>query len=129
VANAPPTDDYPSGQALSIYSFPLVTPGRKVRVVGAADLRQFTEVSTDVATDTGLADSALDVLALAAAENVAVMEEGRRNQLDMQGDTRRGAEVPMTAWTAQARELRRRYQERLGEERARLTNLYPYRSH
>jgi hypothetical protein len=100
-----------------------------VRVVGAADLRQFTEVSTDVATDTGLADSALDVLALAAAENVAVMEEGRRNQLDMQGDTRRGAEVPMTAWTAQARELRRRYQERLGEERARLTNLYPYRSH
>lgn len=127
VADAPPTTDYPSGQALSLFAFHLLVPGRKVRAIGAADLQQFAYTSTDVAADTGLAESALDILSVGAAEHVAVLEEGRRNQLHMQGDTRRGAEVPMTAWSATARELRRRYDERLGEERAKLLARYPDR--
>lgn len=121
------SDEYPSGQSLTLYDLDFLTPGRRLRITGSAPLLPLEPDAFDAAAAVGLAESAIDVPALGVAARLASLEEGRRQQLDAQGDPRRAEQVSMSAWTAVGRDLRRLYDRRLAEERSNLLAYTPYR--
>ena len=123
-ANADPTD-FASGSSLSIYD-PIV-PGRTVRVVYTHQPAPFT--SGEQFTDTGLQDSAQDVVRYGAAYRLAPWFDVARvpglvaeqNYAAGLGRTQSGSQL--------SRFLVQAYQLRLQEEAASLHTLFPIRSH
>jgi hypothetical protein len=119
-----PTSAFPSGSALFIE--PRVTPGQTIRVRYRS---QFTGVSalTDDVTVTGIPVSALDLPPLGAAITVMGSRPIVRADTSSQGDTRRATEVATADTTNAAAALRALRAQRIGEERERLSQQWPYR--
>jgi hypothetical protein len=85
-------------------------------------------LDTDLVATCGLSDSMLDIPPLGAAAGLLLATEGRRAQVTSQGDSRRPGEVPPGSNSSAAREMRRRYEQRVNDEAARLIVKNPYRT-
>lgn len=81
----------------------------------------------DVETMCGLSPSMTDIPPLGAAVSLLRTTEGRRNQINAQGDPRRAGEVGAGANATAAREMDRDFKSRINEEYARLVNQNPIR--
>jgi hypothetical protein len=98
-----------------------------VEVTYAVKIAPPTSYTDSLVTDCGLPRSAIDVPALGAAATLMWGQEARRVNQRAQGDPRRAEDTPITGATNAARELARRYRDRLDEEHARLVQRNPYR--
>lgn len=104
-----------------------VPPGPVIRVLYALPFAVPTLLSQDLTDDLGIPATMADIPVLGATADLALGLEGRRLIPTSQGDGRRAEEVPITAGSALARELRRAQNDRIQGERARLGRLFPYR--
>jgi hypothetical protein len=105
------TRDYPAGTEFRfIYRAPFVTA---------------PALSTDVVTYCGLTDSMVDIPPLGATAELLRSTESRRTQIHNQGDPRRADEVPTTSNAGIAREMQRRFEDRVSDEYVRLINRNP----
>jgi hypothetical protein len=86
-----------------------------------------TAITDDPRADVGLTDSMLDIPALGTVVTLLRTTEGRRDQVQTQGDSRRSGEVGVGANLTAAREFERDYKSRIGEEYTRLTARNPWR--
>ncbi len=119
-----PTTTFPSGNALSIDSPGF--PGLPLRIRYAAPFTQIAALTDDLTTTVGLPSSASDLIWLGAAIRQMESRDTRRSFLETQPDTRRSAEVPPGASQGSLTLLRKRFDERVGQERMRLVQRYPY---
>ena len=119
LSNSVSTSDFPSGRALFIRdaypNFPVMV---KAKI-------PYTQIDASMAAT--IPDIPSDLLAVAAAWRLTAPREIKRNFDEVQGDTRRAAEVPPGANLGGSRELGRLRKERIHEEAARLRQLYPMR--
>jgi hypothetical protein len=99
--------------------------GTKVQFVYKAPFTAASSVTSDLVTDCGLADTMTDIPPLGVAMMLLQTTESRRVQVQTQGDARRAEEVPATANSNAASQLRRLYRERVQDEYARLTARLP----
>lgn len=97
----------------------------QVEVSYRAPFAEATSVNDDLVTQCGLAPTMEDIPALGAAAGLLLTTEGRRSQVSVQGDPRRATEVGQGANSSAAREMRRRYDERMDDEYVRLVNSDP----
>ena len=118
------TGDFASGTALVL--FEEGQSGRDVRVAYTGPYIPFADLGDDIA-DTGLQDTAHDIPPLGASMRLQSMREGQRNFNEVQGDTRRAAEVPVGAQLAGVRGPAGIRQARIMAERSRLRKRWPYR--
>lgn len=117
------TTDFPSGNALVLPGG--IPNGYTVRVTYKASFAHVTAATSNVASTSGLPDTALDLLDLGAAVRLLKPLEPARNYTDSQGDTRRAEEVPPGALERSVRGLEQMYERRVQAEAARLRGLYP----
>lgn len=118
-----PTTDFASGQALNIFA-----PGWQgydLRVMYKAAFGKFGALTDDSATTCGLLDTTVPLVMVGAAIRCMAGKEILRNLTDVQGDTRRAAEVPAGAVANSVNGLRMLRQQMITEEQARLAALYP----
>jgi len=99
--------------------------GTKVQFVYKAPFTAASSVTSDLVTDCGLAETMTDIPPLGVAMMLLQTTESRRVQVQTQGDARRAEEVPATANSNAASQLRRLYRERVQDEYARLTARLP----
>jgi len=99
--------------------------GTEVTFVYKAPFTVATALSDNLVTDCGLSDSMTDIPALGVVTSLLSTTESRRIQVQTQGDARRADEVPATANSAAAREMRRVYRDRIQDEYTRLRAKYP----
>ena len=99
--------------------------GTEVQFVYKAPFTAATSLSDNVVTVCGLSETMVDIPALGVAVMLLNTTESRRNQVQTQVDARRADEVPATANSSQATQLRRLYRERIQDEYARLMNKLP----
>lgn len=99
--------------------------GTEVQFVYKAPFSSASSLTTDVVTECGLAESMVDIPALGVSMMLLNTTESRRVQVQTQGDARRADEVPATANSSQATQMRRLYRERIQDEYARLMNRMP----
>lgn len=118
-----PTTDFPSGIALVLPEGGIPV-NSTIRLRYRAPLGQLAALGDDVAA-TGLPASATDLPPLGAAIRVLAGRPVRRNNLDVQGETRRAAEVSTADLLNQAGALRQLRQVRLSEEANRLYAQWP----
>lgn len=119
-----PTGDFASGFALFV---PRGAPGRDIRVVYRGQFSEMDALADDVETNTGLPYSCFDILAMGAALRCAAPAEIDRNQMGAQGSGRRSSEVPAGARLNAVRGLAQLRQDRISQERARLSRRFPTR--
>lgn len=117
------TDDFPSGNAVVLP--PGIISGRTVRVLYRGAFGAITATTSNVASTSGLPESALDILSLGAAVRLLAPLEPSRNYTDSQGDTRRAEEVPPGAQDRSVRALLALRDDRIKAEAARLRAKYP----
>lgn len=86
-----------------------------------------TALTDNPVTVCGLADSMLDIPPLGAAAQVARSMEGRRNQVQVQGDPRRAEEVQQTGNLRLASSWDVDFAERCNQEYARLLSVESFR--
>lgn len=98
----------------------------QIDVTYRAPFLEAPSLETDLATQCGLAPSMEDIPALGAAAALLLTTEGRRGQVSVQGDPRRAEEVVAGSNSSAAREMRRRFDERVNEESIRLVNANPW---
>lgn len=104
-------------------------PNRSVIIKGKFSfLPLAADLTADVSTSK-VPTSCLDILSIGAAWRLTSSREIRRNFDEVQGSPRRGDEVPAGANLGGSRELGRLRQLRINEEAARLSQMYPNRSH
>ncbi len=84
-------------------------------------------LTDDPVADVGLATSMLDLPPLGAAVSLLRTTEGRRLQVQAQGDSRRASEVTPGSNLTAAREFERDFRNRVNDEAMRLAAMYPYR--
>jgi hypothetical protein len=97
----------------------------QIDVTYRAPFLEATSLEADLVSQCGLAPSMEDIPSLGAASALLLTTEGRRNQVSVQGDPRRPGEVPPGSNSSAAREMRRRYEDRIDDEYARLINADP----
>lgn len=86
-----------------------------------------TALTDDPIADVGLTSHMLDIPALGTAVTLLRTTEGRRMQVQSQGDSRRPTEVGQGANLNTAREFERDLKSRIGDEASRLIAQDPYR--
>ena len=99
--------------------------GTEVEFVYKAPFSAATSLSDDVVATCGLAPTMTDIPPLGVAMMLLQTTESRRVQIQTQGDARRADEVPATANSNAASQLRRLYRERVQDEYSRLTARLP----
>jgi hypothetical protein len=99
--------------------------GTEVQFVYKAPFTQATSLSDDVVSVCGLSETMVDIPALGVAVMLLNTTESRRVQVQTQVDARRSDEVPATANSSQATQMRRLYRERIQDEYSRLMNKLP----
>lgn len=99
--------------------------GTEVEFVYKAPFTAASSLTDDLVTDCGLAQTMTDIPPLGVAMMLLQTTESRRVQVQTQGDARRAEEVPATANSNAASQLRRLYRERVQDEYARLTARLP----
>lgn len=118
------TADFASGMAL----FPDGGhPGRDLRVVFRDQFAPLTALANVASTTTGLAESAVELLAMGAALRLAGVAEIDRNLTSSQGNSRRANEVPAGSRVNAIRGLAGMYRQRVVQEANRLKRSYPTR--
>lgn len=105
----------------------IFTAAQHIEVTYATKIIRPTAYDDSLVTDCGLPSSAIDIPALGVAATLMWGQEARRVNQRAQGDPRRAEDVGLTGATNAARELARRYQQRIDEEAARLMQRNPYR--
>ena len=118
------TSDFPSGSGLQIMDGGYA--GFDVRLVYKAPFSTLAALTTDTST-TGVSAQAADIPPLGAAIRLMAGREIKRNFTETQPDTRRATEVPPGAVANSAGPLRALYMQRIAQEAARLSSLYPPR--
>lgn len=98
-----------------------------IEVVYRSRFRPGTDLLSDLVLWCGLGETMTDIPALGAAAGLLLTTEGRRSQLSAQSDPRKAAEVQMGSNSSAAREMRRRYEQRIDDEAIRLVNSNPYK--
>ena len=99
--------------------------GTEVQFVYKGPFTPASSLSTNVVTECGLSESMVDIPPLGVSMMLLNTTESRRVQVQTQGDARRADEVPATANSSQANQLRRLYRDRIQDEYARLMNRMP----
>lgn len=117
------TTEFASGLALILHE--AAFPGNPIRVRYKAPFAAITSATADVATTSGLADSALDILSLGAAIRLQSPRDVKRSFTEHQGDTRRADEVPVGGGLIGMRGLAALRIQRIQAEAARLQSQYP----
>jgi len=84
-------------------------------------------LTDDLYTALGMYPEMRDIPTLGAAMMLSLGSEGRRGQLNAQGDSRRAEEVPPGGHTSMSRSFAAHRQARISEEASRLIRLYGYR--
>lgn len=103
----------------------MVPSGTDVQFIYKAPFVAATAVTDDVQTVCKLSETMNDIPVLGVVMGLMQSTETRRNNLQIQGDTRRAAEVPAGAGANAASMIRKEYNERVTEEYARLTASLP----
>jgi len=117
------TSDFASGNAIVLDSS--ANPGRPIRIRYSAPFTRITVLTDDLQSTVGLTASMNDLLWVGAAIRQMEGRDTRRSFLETQLDTRRSSEVGGTAAQQSLNLLRKRFDDRLGEERARLLQRWP----
>lgn len=99
--------------------------GTEVQFVYRAPFTAATDLTSDLVTDCGLADTMTDIPPLGVSMLLLNTTENRRNQVQAQTDARRADEVPSGANNNAATQMRRLYRERIQDEYARLNARLP----
>jgi hypothetical protein len=102
-----------------------IPSGTEIEFTYKAPFTLATSLDDDPVADCGLTETMLDIPVLGASMNLLLTTESRRTQVVMQGDSRRPEEVPVTANSSAAGELRRLYRSRVQEEMTRLVTRLP----
>lgn len=123
VDNAADTTDFASGTQLVLHAGGY--PGQKVRVSYKAKFDHLTDLTDDVENDAGLHSDAHDILSIGAAIRLLSGLEAQRAYSTTQADPRRADEIPPRSASAAIVPLVEQREERIKEEQARLSRLYP----
>lgn len=123
MAKSMPAADFPSTTMLLLYE--PAAPGRTLRVKYRAPFALLTALTNDVATTTGLPDTAMDIPPLGAALRLVAPREIKRNFTEAQGEPRRAEEVPPNAVANSFRGLAGMRAQRILSEAMRLAAMYP----
>ena len=102
-----------------------VPSGTEIEFTYKAPFVEATGLSDDPIVDCGLAPTMLDLPPLGAASMLLKTTDSRRNQIGVQGDARRAAEVPPGANLSSSAILDREYKMRVQDEYARLVQRFP----
>ena len=102
-----------------------VPSGTEIEFTYKAPFVKAASLADDPVADCGLADTMLDIPPLGACASLLRSTDGRRNQLQVQGDSRRAAEVQSSANLSTAASMDRDYKSRVQEEYARLIQRLP----
>lgn len=101
--------------------------GREIEVLYRRPFQTAQALTDDLLADCGLPEDMQDIPPLGAAANLLLTTDARRNQVTAQVDPRRSDEVPAGANSSVSREMRRRFIQRVEDERVRLLNRNPYK--
>jgi len=123
----PDSTVFPSGAGIVIYEGGY--PGQPFYIQYSApfttvDVTVPANLTADVTTLTGLSPTMLDIPPLGAEIQIVLPREIRRNFMDVQPDPRKAPEVPSMAVSNSVQALTILYNERVGEEAARLQRQY-----
>lgn len=102
------------------------SPGRSIQVRYKGAFNALTNLSDDVQTTTGLLDSMNDLPPLGAAIRLVSPRDIKRTFNESQGEPRRQEEVPPGSGGQSLRALMMLRSQRIQDEAARLTSLYPW---
>lgn len=102
-----------------------VPSGTEIEFTYKAPFSKATSLTDDPVADCGLSDSMTDIPPLGAAIALLRSTDGRRNQIQAQGDSRRAAEVQSSANLSTASVLDRNYKARVQDEYVRLVQRLP----
>ena len=102
-----------------------VPSGTEIEFTYKAPFVEATSLGDDPVDDCGLAATMLDLPPLGAASMLLKTTDSRRNQIGVQGDARRAAEVPPGANLSSSAILDREYKMRVQDEYARLVQRFP----
>lgn len=94
-----------------------------IRIVRRQTLGPLTSATTDIETDVGILNA--DLIAVGAALRLGAGRAMRRTSMHAQGDTRRANEVAAFSTGNATRELQRRYDKLLMQEKVRLKRRFP----
>lgn len=94
-----------------------------IRIVRRQTLGALASTTTDIETDVGILNA--DLIAVGAALRLGAGRAIRRTSLHAQGDTRRANEVAAFSTGNAVRELQRRYDRLLMQEKVRLKRRFP----
>jgi len=113
----------------TISIFDPITPGRTVQVTYSTEPSTLDSSIEDFSDVTGLPNSARDVITLGAAYRlITYIDAGRINLTAAEADAA-DSRIPSNASTSMARFLYGLYQQRLGEESAKLLDKFKIRPH
>lgn len=133
----PGTPDVWSDLPTSFYRWIVSETGNKVQVLAnipsgteieftyKAPFIKATSLADDPVEDCGLAQSMLDIPPLGAASTLLISTDGRRNQIQTQGDSRRATEVQSATNLSTSAAMDRQYKARVQDEYARLIQRLP----
>lgn len=102
-----------------------IPSGTEIEFTYKAPFTPATSLSDNPVTVCGLTDTMLDIPVLGAAIELLLTTESRRTQVQMQGDSRRPEEVPVSSNSAIAGQLAREYRSRVQDEMSRLVTRIP----
>lgn len=102
-----------------------VPSSTEVQFVYKAPFTAATALDDDIVEDCGLAETMVDIPVLGAASMLLRTTENRRNQITVQGDSRRSDEVVSGGNSSAADGMARMYRDRVNQEYIRLTSRTP----
>jgi len=102
-----------------------VPSGTEIEFTYKAPFLRAASLADDPVADCGLSETMLDIPAIGVAAAVMRSTDGRRNQITVQGDSRRAGEVQSSANLSTGSALDREYKSRVQEEYARLIQRLP----
>ena len=102
-----------------------VPSGTEIEFTYKAPFVRATSLLDDPIVDCGLSETMIDIPPLGAASMLLRSTDGRRNQIQAQGDSRRAGEVQSSANLSTASVLDRDYKGRVQDEYARLLQRLP----
>jgi hypothetical protein len=102
-----------------------VPSSTEVQFVYKAPFSVATALDDDIVEDCGLAETMVDIPVLGAASMLLRTTENRRNQITVQGDSRRSDEVVSGGNSSAADGMARMYRDRVNQEYIRLTSRTP----
>lgn len=119
------SDEFVGGSAIFIRD---AVVGQPVLIKGKFAFTQLSASMVADTSETGIPESAVDILSLGAAWRLTAPMEVSRNFTTGQGDTRRASEVPAGGQLGASRELGRLRDIRIREEASKLSAQFPLRS-